>query len=133
MYPAEHAARTPDKIAFIMADSGQSVTYRELDQRSNRLAHLLRRLPLQRLDHYAMFMENNAYYLEGVAAGERSGLYTTCINSWLTAEELAYIINNSESQLLITSAAKLEAQAVSGLWGRRSVAGEGGRQRLSDH
>ena len=108
MYPAEHAARTPDKIAFIMADSGQSVTYRELDQRSNRLAHLLRRLPLQRLDHYAMFMENNAYYLEGVAAGERSGLYTTCINSWLTAEELAYIINNSESQLLITSAAKLE-------------------------
>ena len=52
-------------------------------------------------------MENNSRYLEACSAGERAGLYFTCINCYLTAEELAYILNNSESQLLITSQAKL--------------------------
>ena len=48
-------------------------------------------------------MENNARYLECCAAGERSGLYYTCINSYLTADEVAYIVNNSESKVLIFS------------------------------
>src|SRR5678816_1114652 len=61
-----------------------------------------------RLDHYAIFMENNDRYLESCGAGERSGLYFTCVNSYLTAEELAYIVNNSESRALITSRAKRE-------------------------
>ena len=59
-------------------------------------------------DHYSVFMENNNRYLEACAAGERAGLYYTCINSFLTAEEVAYIIQNSESQVLITSVAKQE-------------------------
>ena len=74
------------------------MTYAELEARSNRLAHLLRAQGLQRLDHYAIFMENNSRFLEACAAGERAGLYYTCINCYLTAEELAYIVNNSESQ-----------------------------------
>ena len=53
---------------------------------------------LQRLDHYSIFMENNSRYLEACGAGERSGLYYTCVNSYLTADELAYIVNNSESK-----------------------------------
>ena len=53
-------------------------------------------------------MENNSRYLEACGAGERSGLYYTCVNSYLTAGELAYILNNSQSRVLITSAAKLE-------------------------
>ena len=53
-------------------------------------------------------MENNDRHIEASGAGERSGLYYTCINSYLTADEMAYIVNNSESQVLITSAAKLD-------------------------
>ena len=37
-------------------------------------------------------MENNLPYLETCAAGERSGLYYTCINAYLTGSELAYIL-----------------------------------------
>jgi hypothetical protein len=76
---------------------------RRVRARSNRLAHLLRAQGLQRLDHYAMFMENNSRYLEACVAGERAGLYYTCINSYLKADELAYILDNSESRVLITS------------------------------
>jgi long-chain acyl-CoA synthetase len=70
--------------------------------------HLLRNRGLKRLDHYAIFMENNSRYLEACGAGERSGLYYACVNSYLTASELAYIVANSESRILITSVAKLD-------------------------
>jgi long-chain acyl-CoA synthetase len=106
MYPGKHAATRAKQPAVIMAQSGEVVTYGELEARSNRLAHLLRARGLRRLDHYAIFMENNARYVESCAAGTRTGLYYTCINSFLTPDELAYILNNSESRILITSEAK---------------------------
>src|SRR5258706_1222320 len=107
MYTGRHAHLRPLQPAFIMANSGEAVTYAELEARCNRLAHLFRQRGLKRLDHYAIFMENNSRYLEACGAGERSGLYFTCVNSYLTGSELAYIVNNSESRILITSMAKL--------------------------
>ena len=108
MYTGKHARLRPLQPAFIMAATGETVTYRELDARSNRLAHLFRNRGLKRLDHYSIFMENNSRYLEACGAGERSGLYYTCVNSYLTASELAYILTNSESRILITSKLKLD-------------------------
>jgi long-chain acyl-CoA synthetase len=108
MYTGKHAKLRPLQPAFIMASTGEAVTYRELEARNNRLAHLFRRRGLKRLDHYAIFMENNSRYLESCGAGERAGLYFTCVNSYLTAVELAYILNNSQSRILITSVAKLD-------------------------
>jgi len=108
MYTGKHAHLRPLQPAFIMAASGEAVTYAELEARSNRLAHLFRKLGLKRLDHYAIFMENNSRYLEACGAGERSGMYYTCVNSFLTPGELAYIVNNSQSRVLITSVAKLD-------------------------
>src|SRR5450755_1765360 len=108
MYTGKHAKLRPLQPAFIMAATGEIVTYRELEARCNRLAHLFRNRGLKRLDHYAIFMENNSRYLEACGAGERSGLYYTCVNSYLTAGELAYILTNSQSRILITSAAKLD-------------------------
>src|SRR5260221_8957034 len=108
MYTGKHAHLRPLQPAFIMASTGEAVTYRELDARSNRLAHLFRNRGLKRLDHYSIFMENNNRYLESCGAGERSGLYFTCVNSYLTASELAYILTNSQSRILITSKAKLD-------------------------
>jgi long-chain acyl-CoA synthetase len=108
VYTGKHAYLRPLQPAFVMANSGETVTYAELEARNNRLAHLFRRRGLKRLDHYAIFMENNSRYLEACGAGERSGLYFTCVNSYLTSGELAYILTNSCSRILITSVAKLE-------------------------
>ena len=108
MYTGTHVKTRADQPAFIMASTGETVTYGELEKRSNRLAHFLRSRGLKRLDHYSIFMENNARYLESCSAGERAGLYFTCINSFLTPDELAYVVNNSESRILITSQEKRE-------------------------
>lgn len=107
MYPGVHAQNHPDKPCFIMAGSGQVVTYREFEARANRLAHLFRHHGLRRLDHVSLFMENNERYLEVCGAGERTGVYYTCINSYLTAEELAFILNDSQSRILVTSVSRL--------------------------
>jgi acyl-CoA synthetase (AMP-forming)/AMP-acid ligase II len=69
MYPGEHVTTRAGQPALIMADTGEIVTYAELDRRTNRLAHLMRAQGLQRLDHYAVFMENHVRYVEACGAG----------------------------------------------------------------
>ena len=114
MYPGKTASSHPDRAAVIMAGTGETISYGELEARSNRLAHLLRARGLRRLDHYSIYMENHPRYVEACAAGERSGHYYTCINSFLTVEELAYILQNSQSKVLIASQAKREVALAAG-------------------
>ncbi|MBA3302331.1 MAG: AMP-binding protein, partial [Acidimicrobiia bacterium] len=113
MYPGTHSQTIPDTPAFVMAGSGEAVTYRELDERSNRLAHLFRRAGLQRGDHIALLMENNPRFFEICWAAQRAGLYYTAISSRLTVAEAAYIINDCGARAFLTSSAKRDlAEAV---------------------
>ncbi len=57
MYPAVHAQTTPDKPAVIMG-SGEVVTYRQLNDRSNQCAQLFASLGLVKDDAIALFMMN---------------------------------------------------------------------------
>jgi len=107
MHPSLHAHKTPDKAAYIMAGSRETVTYKELDARSNQGAHLFRALGLTRGDCIVIFMENNARYFEICWAAQRSGLYFAAISSRLTAPEAAYIIKDSDAKVLITSHAMI--------------------------
>jgi long-chain acyl-CoA synthetase len=101
----QHARTTPDKAAIVMAGSGAVTTYAELEERSIRLAHVLRSEGLRPGDHVAVFIENNPLYHVIAAAALRSGLYLTPINSHLTAEEVAYIVEDCGARALVTSAA----------------------------
>ena len=58
LHPCHHALTTPDKPALICAETGQVVTYRALDDGSNRVAQLFRALGLQSGDHIALMLEN---------------------------------------------------------------------------
>lgn len=107
MHPGIFAATHPDKPAYIMADSGHSVSFLELDQRSNQIAHLFRSLGLNKGDHIALLMENHPWFLIIAWAAQRSGLYYTAISHRLQAEEVAYIVNDCSATLLITSETQL--------------------------
>ena len=111
MYPGVHAGSTPDKPALIMGGSGEVVTYRQLDERSNQLARLWREHGLGPGDHVAIFSENNARFLEVMWAALRSGLYITTVNSYLSAEEVAYILDDSGSRSLVTTTEKADVAA----------------------
>ncbi len=62
-----------------MAGSGETVTYRQLDQQSNRIAQLFRSLGLTAGDHVALFLENNARFFEICWGAQRSGLIYTAM------------------------------------------------------
>jgi long-chain acyl-CoA synthetase len=106
VYPRLAAARHPDKPAVIMASSGQSMSYLQLERRSNQIAHLLRAAGFERGDHVSILMENNLEMLTIQAAAERTGLYYTLINAYLSSDEVAYIVSNSRSRAFFASAAK---------------------------
>ena len=103
MHPAVVVNKTPDKPAIIMAATGETLTYRQLEDGSNQGAHLFRKLGLKPGDGVAIFMENNIRYLEICWAAQRAGLYYTCISSRLTAGEVEYILGDCNAKVLIVS------------------------------
>ncbi len=109
MHPGAHAEHHPDKPAYVMAPSGETVSYRELDEGSNRLAWLLHERGLRTGDSIAIWMGNNAAFLQAAWAAQRSGLYYTAISSLLTPAEAAYIFADCGAQALITSHDMVEA------------------------
>src|SRR5690606_13535709 len=104
MYPGVHARTAPDKLAVVLADSGRSLTYRELDDRSAALARVLHDAGLRPGDVVALLTENRPEAFEVFWAAMRSGLYITAVNSHLTAGEVAYIVEDSGAKALIVSA-----------------------------
>ncbi|MBS0470824.1 MAG: AMP-binding protein [Proteobacteria bacterium] len=101
MHPSVIAKEQPDKPAVIMASTGETVTYKELDDRSNQAAQLFRKLGLQVGDGVCIFMENNSRFHEACWAAQRAGLYYTAVSSRLTAGEVEYIAKDSGAKVLI--------------------------------
>ena len=104
MYPGAHAAATPDKLAIIHADTGETRTYAELNAHSVKLARHLREHGITAGDNIAFFSDNLPQVFETYWAGLRSGLYVTGVNYHLTAAEAAYILNDCEARALLVSA-----------------------------
>ncbi len=103
MHPREHARTSPDKPACIMAKSGELLTYRQLDEASNRTAHLLRRAGLRAGDMVGVMMHNCLTFLEVTWAAQRSGLYYVSIPSSVSERELHYILSDSGARALLYS------------------------------
>ena len=116
MHPFHHAQTQPDKAAYVMAGSGEKVTYRQLDERSNQGAQLFRSWGLKAGDVIAILMDNNARFFEIAWAAQRAGLYYTCVSTKLTPAEVEYIVKDCGARALIVSPAlDVVAQAVAPL------------------
>jgi long-chain acyl-CoA synthetase len=102
-HPRLHAAAHPDKPAVIMSDGSGSLTYGELELRTNRGAQLLRSLGIGRGETIAYWLPNCPEVFEVYWAGQRAGLYITPIATQLTGAEADYIIENSGAKLLVVS------------------------------
>ena len=108
MYPGVHAATHPDKPAVIMADTGQALTYQQLEERSLRLANDFRSRGLVPGDHVAIAVENRFEIVEALWAALRTGTYITAVNRHLTADESSYIIHDCGAKVVLLSG-ELEA------------------------
>ena len=104
MFPGTWAERAPDRAAVIMAESGATITFAELNRRSCQLAQLLWQRGLRRGDHLAVMLENRPEFFEAVWAALRSGLIVTTVNRYLTVEEAAFILADCGAEAFVTSA-----------------------------
>jgi long-chain acyl-CoA synthetase len=102
-HPSRFASEAPDRPAVIHGSTGEVLTYAQLDDRSCRVANLLRERGLRTGDHIAVLLENGLEYFEVVWGALRAGLYVTPINWHLTAEEAAYIVDDCGATALVAS------------------------------
>jgi acyl-CoA synthetase (AMP-forming)/AMP-acid ligase II len=87
-----------------MAGSGETVTFRQLEDAANRGAQLLRRCGLKKGDAFVLWSGNNPRFLEIAWTMNRTGAYLVPIASKLHAEEAAYIINDCGARVVILDA-----------------------------
>lgn len=97
----------PTKTAII--DGNSNWNFLELYQRSNRLANALLKLGAQRGSKVA-FMEKNCHqFFEFIFGCAKMGAVALPVNFRLKGRELAHVINNSETEILICGQEFFEA------------------------
>ncbi|MDQ0382817.1 acyl-CoA synthetase [Amycolatopsis thermophila] len=98
------AAERPDRPAVVMTGTGETLTYRQLDERSNRFAHALRAAGATRGTHIAYLLDNSPRVFEVAWGAYRAGCYYTPVNTRFTADEVAYVVRDSGAAVLVASA-----------------------------
>ncbi|MGI9478649.1 MAG: AMP-binding protein [Hyphomicrobiaceae bacterium] len=106
LYPIPPIPQEPDRVAFQIAETGESVSFDQLERRSNQAAHLLRASGVQSGDHIVLLAENCRQFLEICFAADRAGVYYTAISTHATATDAAYIAADCGAKLVIASEAK---------------------------
>lgn len=103
MHPRLHAETFPEKAAVIMAGTGETISYGELEQHANRGAHALRALGLGNGDTLALASDNRPEVFDIYWAAQRAGLILVPLSARLKSDEIAYIVNDSEAKALLVS------------------------------
>ncbi|HEX3784865.1 MAG TPA: acyl-CoA synthetase [Pseudonocardiaceae bacterium] len=101
MYPGTYAKLTPDKPAVVHTGTGTSISYARLEENSIRLARYLHEAGLRPGDDLALLTDNDPRCFEVYWAAQRSGLYITAVNRYLSADEAAYILNDCGARALV--------------------------------
>ena len=101
LFLSKRAHLDPTVEAFVDVASGLRLSYHELNQRANQTAHFLTGLGIKRGDRVALLMLNCPAYLELFFGLAKIGAVTVPLNIRLVADELAYIIQDSGSRLLM--------------------------------
>lgn len=103
-HPSCHAVSQPDALAMVVADTGESLTYRQLDDGSNRVAQLLRSLGLVPGDRIAVMLRNGPDFARIYWGATRCGCFVTLLSTHLKPSEASYIIGDAGAQVLFLSA-----------------------------
>jgi fatty-acyl-CoA synthase len=104
LFPIDQAPGDADRLAFRMCETGESVTFGQLDARANQVAQVLRSCGVTRGAHVALLMKNHRRFLEACFGADRAGVYYTTISTRLMVDEMAYIVRDCAAQVLVVSA-----------------------------
>ena len=92
----------PDKTFLFSEADGRSWTYAEFDRAVNRTANMLRSHDIKKGNVVSLLMPNSAEYIIAYFACWKIGAVAGPVNSLLKADEIAWVVHNSESKLMLT-------------------------------
>ena len=99
---AKHALGHESEAALV--DEHGSTSWSEFDERTNRLINALRAAGLAPGDVFATFCGNRREFFEIMTAAAHGGWLFVPVNWHFTPAELAYVVDNSDSKLLLVDA-----------------------------
>jgi long-chain acyl-CoA synthetase len=96
------AKQFPDKPAIMAED--RTLTYRDLREYVDRVAHGLVSQGVQPGDRVALFLPNIPEFAVAYFAAQKVGAVAVAVNVMLTSEEVRYVVDDSGARLLFTTA-----------------------------
>ncbi len=107
------ASYTPDKKAMFCYDTGQSFTYRQLDEYSLKIgAYLKNHFQLKKGDRLAVLAEHSPEYLMLFIATQRLGIILVPLNYRATEYELQHCLENVTPALFLADWMSFEFKAI---------------------
>jgi amino acid adenylation domain-containing protein len=103
---SESASRHPDNIAVWAR--GRSLTYRDLEERSNQLAHLLRERGIRKGDPVGLYFPKTVESVVSMFGVLKAGGIYVPLDPQQPAQRIAYIIDNCGIKALVTTREKLQ-------------------------
>jgi amino acid adenylation domain-containing protein len=94
------AARTPDAVALVCG--GESLTYRELNERANQLAHYLRGLGVGPEALVGLLLERSAEMVVAVLGVLKAGGAYVPLDPTHPAERLSFVLEDARAGVLLT-------------------------------
>jgi fatty-acyl-CoA synthase len=104
---SEFFSRTPHRAVLI--DEQGAMSWRQLDEQANRVAHWAVAEGLQAGDVVALLMENRSQYVAIWLGLSRVGIVTALLNTHLSGERLAHCVREANTPILIVGREMLDA------------------------
>ena len=101
-----NAKKFPDRMA--LKDSRRSLTFKEYNERSCRLANGLQKLGLKKGDRICILSHNCLEFMELYAATAKTGIVAVPINWRISPQDMEYVINDSDARAVVVGEKLLE-------------------------
>jgi amino acid adenylation domain-containing protein len=110
---ARQVARTPDAVA--VSAGAAALTYRQLDERANRLAHRLIGLGVRQDDRVAILLERSIDLVVAILATVKAGGVYVPVHEDYPAERRQWVVDHAEVTVLLADVAMRDAGLPSGV------------------
>lgn len=105
----QNAELFPEKIALVCGD--QRFSYRQIEERANRLAHALISGRVARGDRVVIVLPNSVEAVVAIFAILKAGAVFVMLNSTIKSDKLGHILNNCRASAIIVAADKVPSEA----------------------
>ncbi len=97
------ARRWPDKIGLVVDETGERLTFREIEARSNAMANVLIALGVRPGDRVAVMLRNVAAFPLAWLAIAKAGAATVPLNVFYKSADAGYLLADSGARILLTA------------------------------